>query len=175
MKALKILGAIALAVLIPGGIVLGVSAYMLTKICYKPVDFAILSADIKTIKCELVMRVKNPSMISVGVSGYDFDVFINGIKIARLVNKDKAVLEKGSVSVVTIPITVALDKIIDFAKSSELLALLLTRNMSKIIVSLKGSFKGDVSGFPISTSVDFKYSVAEIKKLAAEPSMPCDV
>lgn len=175
MNVLKILGAIALAIIVPGGIVIGVSAYMLTKICYKPVDFAILSADIKTFKCELKMKVKNPSMISVGIVGYDFDVFINGIKIATLVNKDKAIIEKGAVSVLTIPITVALDKIVDFVKSSELIGLFLTRNIGKIIVSLNGNLKGEVAGFPISTAVEFKYSIDEIKKLAAEPSMPCDV
>lgn len=175
MKALKILGAIALAIIIPGGIVIGVSAYMLTKICYKPVDFKIFSADLKTIKGEIVMRVKNPSMISIGIAGYDFTVFINGTKIARLINTDKTTIEKGAVSVLGIPITISLDKIVDFAKSSELLALFLTRNTGKIIVSLSGDLKGEVAGFPISTAVEFKYSVDEIRKLASEPSMPCDV
>lgn len=175
MKALKIILCVAIAVIVPAGTFIGLGLYNLKKICYKVSDIVLDSITFKTAKLILKIKVKNPSSIAVNITGYDFAIQMNGVEVAKITNSDKKELGAGQVSELSVPLTIQLDKVYDVAKSVEMLGYFLTRQMSKIVLTLNGEFRGSVLKVPVSTGVNFSYNLEEIKKIAAEPGMPCDV
>lgn len=174
-RGVKIGIAAALAILVPFGIYAAIGIKMLTQICYKISGFKLLYVDFKKVSFELKIKVKNPSKIKVEIHGYDLGIKINGTKVGTVSDTFKTVLESKQVTEVTVPITVQLDKVFDKVKSQEVMTLFLTRNLSKLLLSVNGKFIGEVLKYPISTNINIAYTIADIQKTMNEPSMPCDI
>lgn len=174
-RGFKILTGITLALIIPGGICAAISLKLLTKICVKPAAFKIIDINGTFIKFELSLSIKNPSITDVELDGYDLDVFINNIKVANLLSGTKNIIQGKATSTINLPITIYHKNAFGPAQAQELATLFITRQLNKILVTLKGKFIGEALKMPISTKLNFKYTLAEIKKIMAEPAQPCTV
>lgn len=163
-------------VVIPGGIYAGITAHFITKICYKLWGFKIIDVNNKSIKFELVVMVKNPARIDLNIEGYEFDVAINGVDVARIESSTEKVIEGNGVSYLTIPVSFGYEKFVKQTKWSEILALFITGQSDKIFITMKGKFMGGVFKIPISRRVRVKMSLAEIAKNSTKEkeSVPCE-
>jgi len=163
-------------VVIPGGIYAGITAHFLTKICYKLWGFKIVDIGKKDIKFNLVIMVKNPARVDLNIEGYEFDVEVNGVPVARIENNNEKVIDGQGVSYLTIPISFGYEKFIKKTNWAELVALFITGQSDKIFISLNGKFMGGIFKIPISRKVKVKMSLAEIAKNSESKteSVPCE-
>jgi len=163
-------------VVIPGGIYAGITAHFLTKICYKLWGFKIVDVSNKAVKFELIIMVKNPARVDLNIEGYEFDVEVNGVPVARIENNNEKVIDGQGVSYLTIPISFGYEKFIKKTNWAELVALFITGQSDKIFISLNGKFMGGIFKIPISRKVKVKMSLAEIAKNSESKteSVPCE-
>ena len=159
------MGIISLISLMATGTYAGAGLYALNQVDYQFKSYRIKSVDTQFVHMEVVLNVINPSNLDVHITGYNLHVDINGIEVANLISKSPVNLKGLGVSPLTIPIAIDFRKSFDVIKSKEILGYFITRKKDKIVLSLKGKFFGKILKIPISTNVDFKYSLQEIEDL----------
>lgn len=169
-RAWKIAGIIALLVIVPGGIYAGMGLMALNQTEIEVKSYKVKSVDTQFVHMDIVLEIKNPSKLDVSIEGYDLRVDINGIKVASIISKYAVVLDGLGKTLLTVPVAIDFKKSFDVVKSREILGYFLTRNKEKIIVSLTGKLKGEILKMPISTRLNFKYSLKEIEDLMKAPN-----
>jgi LEA14-like dessication related protein len=174
-RNVKILMAIGAAIAIPGGFIIGASIIAMKKICYKVSGFNMLSIDTKNIKFELLIKVKNPSKINIQIQGYDFNVKINNVQVAKINNSTKKTLIPQQVSEIAVPIDIDVNAIFGAVKSKEIILNFLSRKLDKISLTLEGKFIGEMAKIPIKKDVSINYTLQEVLDESKKPSMPCDL
>lgn len=167
--------AIGAVIAIPGGFFIGASVIAMKKICYKVSGFNIISINKNNIKFELLIKVKNPSKINIQIEGYDFNVGINNVQVAKILNSTSKTLKPQQVSEVAIPINIDTDAVFGAVKSKEIIFSFLTRNLDKISLTLNGKFIGEMAKIPIKKAVSINYTLQQILDESKKPSMPCDI
>jgi len=163
----------AATVLVPGGLYAGVGIYALTNICFNFKRFELTGIDKTFIGINFVLQIKNPSRINVHIDGYDIDVAINGTKVANIISANKKTLAGEKTNILVLPIKINYKETFGVLKSAELISLFAKKEYSKIYISLEGRFNGSLLKIPIRRKINMKYTLAEIVKMASEPSEPC--
>ena len=161
----KIFGIIAALIIIPGGIFAGIAIKNLSKIDFKIKGYKIKGIDGQFVYLDFDIDVINPSNIDVHIAGYNIDVFLNDIIVAHLISKERKILKSESTSLLTLLISIDYNKAFGQIKSKEIIGYFISKNHEKIVVHLKGKFKGEILKIPISTKLDFRYSLKEIEEL----------
>lgn len=161
-RAWRTVGAVAAIILIPGGIYAGITGYFLTKMQYGIYGITNLSFKSGVLKFGLVVWVKNPSATKINIEGYEFDIAINGVNVAKISDaKEKELASKGT-SYLNIPIEVSADKIVNKVDWGKIAKLFISGETDKIFISIKGKFMGGVLKIPISTKVNITKSIKQI-------------
>ncbi|KKS77126.1 MAG: hypothetical protein UV51_C0010G0031 [Candidatus Woesebacteria bacterium GW2011_GWC1_42_9] len=172
-KTAKIALLIAAAIIIPGGIVAGVGAYQLFRICTKVNYYKFNGIDVRYINLEFGIMVKNPGFINVDILGYNLDIFINGTKVASAVNSSTKRLSAKQRSNLVIPVLVDYTKSLGAVFSAQLLKFFANKQFDKIIVSIDGVMNARLLGVPSSIKINEKYSLREIQEIMDAPEQPC--
>lgn len=167
-KSLKIFGIVAILILVPFSIYAGIGIVLLNKIDYKLKGYKLKNIDNQFIYIDLILDIINPSKLDVHIYGYNFNIKLNGVPVANLINKQKKTLVGESTSPLTIGIAIDYKKSFGQILSKEILGYFLTKNYDKIIVSLSGKLKGELLKIPISTKLDFTYTLAEIEEIMSK-------
>lgn len=161
-RAWRTVGAIAAIIIIPGGIYAGITGYFLTKMQYGIYNVDSISVKNGIVKFNLVVWVKNPSATKIVIEGYDFDVAINGVNVAKIANSSEKALEAKQTSYLSVPVEISADRIANKVDWTNILKYFITGEADKIYLSVTGKFLGGVLKIPISTKVNIKMTLKEI-------------
>lgn len=157
------------------GVYAAIGARALMSICYNMVKFQVQNITGDSIYINFTLKLNNPSFLAVDINGYKLDVFLNGKFIASVASvAHEEIMSKG-ISTLVIPVRVAYLKTLGIVGGKELINNFANQRFDKIVVSLKGTFKGSVLKVPVGVPVDQKWTLKEISDTMSAPSTepPC--
>lgn len=172
-KSLKIASIIIITALGIFGIYATIGIRMLMNICYEIAKYKYKGIDIQYIYIDLQLRIFNPSILKVGLNGYNLNVYLNNKWLSDLTSYTPIIIKSEGISTITIPLKIDYLKTFGTIKSKEIINYFLTQQFDKIIITLKGKFSGTVLKIPVSVPVDSSWTLQEIAKTMDNPSEPC--
>lgn len=137
------------------------------KYCYKIVSASNFSISKDRLKVILGVKVLNQSEIAANLLSYDFDIYLNNIRLGRVASDIKQRIEAKDSSVLSIAVDISsVGKI----TMSDVITIGLNyankNNWNKIIIQIKGKLKASVKmlgvEIPLPVSLDIKMSLKEI-------------
>ena len=168
----KIISVVVITGLGMFGIYAAVGVRGLMNIGYTIIKYQIRSATLSTISLDLTLRICNPSIIKVGIVGYNIDVALNGTHISTIASDVASTLDNKNPAVLIIPITVDVKKVFGAVKSQQLISDFTNQRFDQIVISLSGTFKGTVLGVTISKSLSKDITLQDIQTIMNTPDDP---
>lgn len=148
--------------------------YELKSICYKYLGFKVSNIDLfnNTASIQVMVGLSNPSHFGAKIDGYNFDVYINNVHIANLVNNSvKLDIYAHGNGIIILPIT------IDYSKLGTLvlpiLTALINKNWSGLTLHVTGSLIGEIAGIKFNKGIILEKSISDIKSSFNQPDTNC--
>jgi len=143
-----------------GALAFGVYSYyvkqyeILSEFKYKVKNVKILSSTLKQINLQVLFEVVNDSSISVTLSNYDFDILVNGVKVAKVKNAtlNQYLAKNGGKSFFTLNIAISTA---DLIRSNVSLGLL--EDFKNSTITTQGTF-GVKYGIIHWNKIPYKYT-----------------
>lgn len=157
------------------GVYAAIGARALMSVCYNMVKYQVQNITGDAIYINFTLKVNNPSFLAVDINGYKIDVFLNSKFIATVASTAHEEIVSKGVSTLIIPLKVAYMKAMGTVNGKELLNNFANQRFEKIVVSLKGTFKGTVLKVPVGVPIDQKWTLKEINDIMMAPNTepPC--
>lgn len=173
MKKIYLIGGIiVLATTIIGGYFwIKRQADLLLDFCYTISSFRFSSINTNGISFSLILNIVNQSDIDINIKGYNFNVYLNDIKLANIISSQSQIWAKRSTSPIAVNINVKWNDLsINIGKITELVRYYIT-NKSKLLLKIDGklsaeAFKISIKDYPF----DMQFTIAELLSPNTEPS-----
>lgn len=167
--------------LIIGGILIGVGALawyikrqanLLKDFCFNFVGYKIINLNRDRITIELKLDIKNKSDIDVTINGYNFDIFMNGAYVSKVLSKKVQKIAKHGFSILNLTVDIEPKKNKSLANWDFLSRVLL--DVNNIKVKIKGDLSATALGINAkNVPVDLEMKLKEMLPDSKNPSPPC--
>ena len=135
---------------------------LVTNFCYKLANLKFINLKIDQVTLDLTVKFKNQSDISVGLSSYNFDVYINGNFITNISSTSDAVILANAVSSLVVRIDFNPSSVFDLQGAGKLLYQALT-DKSNFIIEIKGTVSAKINFVKINNfPLDINMCLADI-------------
>jgi LEA14-like dessication related protein len=168
-------------VLVIAGILAGIGALawylkhqanLLMQYCFNFTGAKIINFSRERITIEVKLQIKNKSDLDITISGYDFDVFLNGAYATHVSSNKQTKVAKRSFSTLALLIDIEPKKNKDLANWDFLARLLL--DVNNIKVKIKGTVSATALGINATdVPVDLEMKIKEMMPDKQNPSPPC--
>ena len=169
----KIIGIFAIFGVVGIGIYAGKVYKDIKNLCFELVKYEFKGFNGANVLINFVLKIKNISIVKIKIVGYEFDIFINNIKIGSIKDTQEQIIKSEQYSMLNIPIEIDVIKSFGLVKSSEILNALKS-DPSKIVVSLKGLLAAEVFKLKVKNiPIDYSITLKEILEIMKTPSTKC--
>ncbi len=169
----KIIGLSILAALTAVGVYAGIGVKRLMNLCWNIVKYE-LRFDLQYVYLNIAIQIKNPLDFDITLHGYDLDVFLNKKQIGKVASKAVKTIPGGGEITINVPAKSPIKKSFGEVGSTNILNLFLRKEFDKIVVSLDGTFTGEILKIKKKLPVEYQINLTEIIKIMDEPSSaPC--
>lgn len=159
------------------GIYAGLGIRKLMSVGYKIIKFQIKRFNLDSISIDLTLKICNPSVLAVDITGYNIDVYLNNKPVSNIKSSTPATLIANGNSLITIPLTV-LYKTFGVVQSKEIINAFSTMQYSKIFINLQGTLDATILKIPAHVPIKYQITLQEIQKIMDDPtpstSAPCN-
>ena len=141
----------------------------------KNISYELVKYQFKGIKegkafIDFILRIKNISIVRIKIVGYEFDIFINDIRVGAIKGTKEQVIKPEQYSLLSIPLGINLAETFGLVRSADILSSLAT-NPKAIVISLKGMFAAEVFKLKVKNiPIDYSISLQEIISIMNEPT-----
>lgn len=152
------------------GIATGVGIYvkrqtdLLLDFCYNITNFKFIKIDSTGISISFILNIKNQSGISVNIKKYNFDILLNGIKLANINSSQAQTWQKNAVSPIAINVNVKWKdlKEVNFNTVSQMVVFYFS-DKSKLVLKIAGQISAEALKIPVNDyPVTMSFTIAEL-------------
>ena len=167
---LKIAGIFAVFGVIGIGVYAGKVYHDIKNISYELVKYQFKGIKEGKAFIDFILRIKNISIVRIKIVGYEFDIFINDIRVGAIKGTKEQVIKSEQYSLLSIPLGINLAETFGLVRSADILSSLAT-NPKAIVISLKGMFAAEVFKLKVKNiPIDYSISLQEIISIMNEPT-----
>lgn len=163
-----------ITLLVSGGVYALINNIKLAmKYCYKMTDIKFISVSASKIDMQLNILFKNYSAINIIAKSYKFDVSVNNIPIATVVQDKETFIGGNSVSKIAVLVKSEPAKLQNKAFELAVVVGQYLNHPEKVIIELKGTVVVSVLGLPVTLPLDISMNVKDIMSPDPNADLRC--